>query len=121
MKIYVDGGGKDRNGQSRIGILPEKGQPIIITIDHGFTSNEAEYMACLVGCAIAQPKDIILADSQLVVMQGNDKWKCKARNLQSFCTTIKTLVISKSLKLKWVPRDENRAGKALEQRLKRGI
>ena len=121
MDIYVDGSGW--NGRcSRFAVYggqvaPDKWMVAHIeTFTEERTVNEMEYMAILYGLEVAKLGDRVLSDSQLVVNQLTKNWKLKAEHLRPLYNTARELLRVKGVTVKWVPREENLAGKVLERR-----
>jgi ribonuclease HI len=83
----------------------------------GITSNEAEYLAFL-SAVEAMPGGAnleIVTDSLLAKAQLNGEYRIRDVNLAKLAGQIKTVAHKKNIALKvsWVPRKENRAGKLL--------
>ena len=116
MIYYCDGGGW--NGiHSRWGIVDQNKKLIMYAKVYGHdavTNNVAEYSAVLNALIIAQDGDIVISDSQLVIYQLQGKYKCKASHLKPLYEAGVKILIDKNIKLKWVPREENFAGKLLD-------
>ena len=79
-----------------------------------FTNNEMEYKAAIFAAQNAEAGDTIRLDSELVCNQVNGNYKVKKGNLKPHAE-LKKLMIEKSLKVLWIPRNQNKAGKALER------
>jgi len=117
MKIWIDGSGNLIEGQ--------KGKSIVLfedgeTLEHEYysktTNNEAEYKALIDALLDEQSENsIIYTDSQLLVGQVCNGWKIKAENLKPFVEKSKELLKQRNAILKWIPREENKAGKLLEK------
>ena len=96
-----------------------------IEIPFDKTNNECEYLSMLSCMVEAEDHSLILSDSQLIVNQILDKYKCNYNSLIYFRNICKNLLKKKNLSIKWIPREENIAGIELEklvklQRLKKG-
>jgi len=82
----------------------------------GVTNNEAEYLAIEDALGKAKSKDVeIVSDSQLVVSQLKREWHIKDGKLRKLFDRVQKLIRDKKLnvKLSWVPREKNPAGKYL--------
>ena len=110
MKIYTDGSGW--NGEcSKFGILTEDGKTASFTFNNMLTSNVMEYSAILFASIMASEGDEILSDSQLAVNQINGLWKVKEKHLFPLRHAAYVMIEGKRLKLRWIPREENKADK----------
>ena len=83
------------------------------------TVNEGEYYAII--HAILQSTDanvpaLIRSDSQLIVNQINGVYKCHQPNLLPLRDTARDLIKDRDIIIRWIPREENLAGIALEKR-----
>jgi len=82
------------------------------------THNEAEYQAVL--CALesinSHERTEIVSDSQLIVRQLMGKYRCREPRLEAIRKEILNMVAKRGLDVtyRWVPREENLAGRALE-------
>ena len=116
MKYYCDGGGW--NGEySRWAIVDQNKNIIMYAKIYGHdnvTNNVAEYSAVLNAIMIAKNGDEIISDSQLVIYQLINKYKCKAVHLQPLYTAGLCLLGIKKIKLTWLPRAQNLAGIVLD-------
>ena len=89
------------------------------------TNNEAEYKAVIAALHALQMRGIsghiiIYSDSQLIVNQLVGKYKIKNNRLLSLWQVVKRLEKNfASVRYKWVPREKNYAGRALEEQVKR--
>jgi ribonuclease HI len=116
MKYYTD-------GSSTIGIksafcvTDEKGiiKELIETVNNPFTNNEEEYRGVIAALELCEAGDIICTDSLLVFNQVNGKYKVKQPHLKPLCDKVKYLIDKKCSFLKWIPREENLAGKVFEK------
>ena len=111
-KIWTDGSG---NGVWCY--VTEDG--LVETGECNGTSNEAEYRAIVEAidyCTSHGISDIkILSDSKLCVEQLNHRWHINKKSLRDFAKYIWDRISEHDLDVvfKWIPRDENRAGKVL--------
>lgn len=114
MKIYVDGSGW--NGRcSKYAIVRQDGETIKKEVPDLRTNNKMEYLALILALREAPQGAKIYSDSQLVVNQVNDEWKVKSQNLLKLCLEAQQLLEEKTAILKWIPREENKAGWLLEK------
>ena len=124
MIIYADGSG--RNVISTV--IDGKNDSLLIedvnVLDNGdylgFTHNEVEYIA--VRRAIGRIyndniPNIVYSDSQLIVMQLNNKYKIKEPRLKYQFDMINKLLMVKKIDVVfcWIKRDKNLAGIALDK------
>jgi len=125
IDIYVDGASKDNNVKGAIRrasicvIVPQYNFKLVEPIGNK-TNNEAEWDALVKALEIASRehwKNIrILSDSQLVVEQFNDRWRCKHENLETSYLCAKTLAcLFDKLEVVWIRRNKNLAGIELER------
>lgn len=84
------------------------------------TNNVGEYRAVLWAVRVsvsAQELVTVFTDSKLVVEQSNGRWKCRKSHLVSYCDEVKRLLRQyPHIRLEWVSREGNPAGKVLEKR-----
>lgn len=113
MKIFCDGSGWNGR-ESRWCVIVEGRDPIVQSYFDSRTNNEMEYRSVLYAIATSNKDDIILTDSQLVVNQVNGKWKVKSEHLKTLCIRAQSLLELRGSTLKWIPREENLAGKVFE-------
>ena len=114
MKIYIDGAGSlFENQKAKIAVVI--GEKIYTQIFDKLTNNEAEYMALIKALEIAKENDEILTDSQLLVGQLTKDFKVKAENLIPLHKKAKEIMLKKKIRLTWIPRGQNMAGKILEK------
>jgi ribonuclease HI len=107
--MYCDG-----SGTGRIGVVLEvEGQPTkrISEQTPAATSNEAEYLALIVGLRAA-PQDCTLTiytDSKLVVEQVNGRWDARRPVIKKLCGYAKRLIEQRSgrTELKHIRREMN--------------
>ena len=116
MKIYCDGSGF--NGKvSGYTVIQEGQEPIVMEFQENFTSNEMEYQAVLKALELATESDEIFSDSRLVVEQVKGNWAIKSKNILPFAQQANELLREKKCALTWVPREENLAGQARENKV----
>jgi ribonuclease HI len=112
MRIWIDGAGW--NGKiSKYAIVSRAGKTVR-TVKEKKTNNEMEYHALLKALETCKKGDEILTDSQLVVGQTTKGWKIKKEHLRPLVEKAKKLIAKKNVRILWVPRSENSAGKLLE-------
>ena len=117
MKIWCDGGNPK---QGKYCVVTERGK-IIRGKEKGCTNNELEYKAMIKALEIAKDGDVIYSDSKLVVNQLLGWWRINNETLLELCEMCKEISKNKKVKIVWIPRRRNRAGKILEsQKLKIG-
>jgi len=110
MKIYVDGSSKGRYGfvtENNIAKIFEK---------KNITNNQAEYLAILEALKWTEERELtILSDSFDVVNQLNHEFHIKNDKLRELALKVWEIMKEKGLtvEFKWIPRNENKAGKML--------
>lgn len=115
MKIYCDGSGF--NGKvSGYTVLQDGQEPLVMEFKENFTSNEMEYQAVIKSLEIASEGDEIFSDSRLVVEQTKGNWAIKTKSLLPYAQRANELLQEKKCSLSWVPREENLAGLARENK-----
>jgi ribonuclease HI len=111
MTIYCDGTPK---GYVAIW-KDEKVEFFKITVT---TQNEAEYQAVLYALESinSHERTEIVSDSQLIVRQLMGEYRCREPRLDAMRKEILNMVAKRGLNVtfRWVPREENLAGRALE-------
>lgn len=118
MRIFVDGGTRG----SRICLHdPQKNKTIIKVREnnHILTNNELEYLALLYGLEYVRnnyPRNTVTlcTDSLLIANQMNGTWRVTTEKLIPLhrkCTKL----LREDLSVKWISRDVNPAGHALEK------
>ncbi len=114
-EIYVDGSGFNGT-ESKYCIVAEGKEPIITILKEKKTNNEMEYSALHAALRdYAKSGDVIYTDSQLLVGHLTKGWKQNYPRLKPLIGKCKKLLDEKKVKLIWVPREENKAGKILEK------
>jgi len=115
---YFDGSGMrpDGTGSGYAWVIETTGIKMVQPMD-GLTSNQAEYrgLLSLVKHIPEYSKANLFSDSQLVVSQYNRVWKVRDPELQRLLYLVRDVIQERHLKvkLKWIPRRENLAGKLL--------
>lgn len=110
-RIYTDG-----SGDGRMAWYNETTGESWSGHQSGVTNNEAEYLAISNALEAAKVKEVeIVSDSKLVVSQLKREWHIKEDGLRRLFDGVHSLVRERGLKVefKWVPREENKAGKYL--------
>jgi ribonuclease HI len=112
--IWVDGSGW--NGRrSGYAICDSTGKNMVVWDDTHRTNNQAEYEALVKALdEFVILEDTILSDSQLVVNQVNGLWKVKNQKLYHQCLFCQDQIKATRSVLRWIPREENKAGFLLE-------
>ncbi len=89
------------------------------------TNNTGEYLAAIAAVKLARQSGItdfcIYTDSNLVVRQTKGQNKCNSTKLWPLCKELRALLGAdhihlSNLKIEWISREQNPAGKVLEQR-----
>lgn len=116
-KIFCDGAGSMFSGQKgMIAVVFEGLKEIVEEVDEPSTNNEMEYGAVLKALKVCNPHDEIFTDSQLVVGQLTKDWNVNAENLRPFVEEGKRLIAEKGCTVGWLSRNQNLAGKLIEER-----
>ena len=116
--IFFDGAGcrPDGDGSGFAWLCPETGQRHVERVK-GLTNNQAEYRAFLAALqSIPEGSTVeMFSDSQLICSQFAGNYRVKDYALQELLSEILALILNKQLKVKlqWVPRSRNLAGKLL--------
>jgi len=115
-KIYADGSGW--NGiECKYCVYIKGSTPLIYKYKTKRSNNEMEYLALITALEIANKEDIIFSDSQLVVNQVSLKWKCNYEHLRLLRDTCIRILKDKNVRIIWIPRNGNLAGKILEGKI----
>lgn len=121
MEIFIDGSSRGnqlgpgrRAGRIAVVIGGEK-----IVEDVGdVTNNQAEYLALIKALEIVLKRGIkkadIYSDSELLVKQIKGEYRVRNPNLKPYYRRVKALLAGLNVKLSWIPRERNLAGKLLE-------
>ena len=124
MTVYFDGSPSSSSTTVAV-VLCENGQrrTFIDHFDQPLTNNQAEYLALIYALALLSSKGIkenvvVRGDSQLVIYQMNGIYKVREEKLKILHETAKRyLERFKNIKLEWIPRRQNLAGRVLEQKI----
>ena len=110
ISIFTDGSGKT----GRYAYVVEQTGKVKILQKHGITNNESEYYAIIEALKDNKGKDIqVYSDSELVVNQLNKKYAIKEDRLRNLAQQVWELCEGRSVSFKWIPREQNKAGKVL--------
>lgn len=100
-----------------------KGRGLIPNGGNSVTNNTAEWRGLIEGVkwlAFAQTLQIdtltIRGDSQLVINQASDRWKCKKSHLQALYNELQTALEqldAGDIRFQWIPREQNTDADAL--------
>jgi ribonuclease HI len=117
IRIFTDGAGQrpDGKGSGIAWIREDTGESHVEPIP-GLSSNEAEYRGVISAIKSVKGSYVeILSDSLLVVSQLRGEYRIRDPKLEKLATEIKTVAEQRKLvlTLKWIPRQQNRAGKLL--------
>ena len=115
LTIYVDGSGGPNSGYGYF--TKETGDSFYEKIPN-LTNNQAEYHAVIYALkkyADSKDDDItIYSDSKIIVNQLNHEFAINNTTLRRLAQEAWTIISTyPSLTIKWIPRDENLAGKML--------
>jgi ribonuclease HI len=114
LSIYVDGSGGDESGY---GYFIKETNESFYEKKPNITNNQAEYMAVLAALEkIGQTDDeiTIYSDSKVMVSQLNHQFAINSEQLRELARQAWTLMGKvPNLKIAWIPRAENLAGKML--------
>jgi len=114
--FYIDG-----SSTGLYGFYDPETNQMNIFEDYPCTNNQGEWLA-LYSLVLTLPEcwsGVVYSDSQLIVNQFNGNYKIKNLELKRIHDLVKTVCSEKNLKLelKWVPREQNIAGKKIEKEL----
>ncbi len=114
LSIYVDGSGGDKSGY---GYFIKETNESFYEKKPNITNNQAEYLAVLAALQkIGQTNDdvVIYSDSKVMVSQLNHQFAINSEHLRELARQAWTLMSKiPNLKIVWIPRAENLAGKML--------
>lgn len=114
LSIYVDGSGGENSGY---GYFIKETSESFYEKKPNITNNQAEYLAVLSALQkIGQTSDeiTIYSDSKVMVSQLNHQFAINSEPLREFARQAWTLMGKMpNLKIVWIPRAENLAGKML--------
>ena len=118
IRIFTDGSGQRPDGKSSgfAWVREDTKEKYIERVD-GLTNNAAEYRAVISALQKLRPNSgaEILTDSLLVVSQLRGEFRILDPKLAKLASEVRTITERKKLNLKltWIPRAENLAGKLL--------
>jgi len=118
LTMFFDGSGcrPDGEGSGFAWICPETGQRHVERVK-GLTNNQAEYKAFLAALQNVPDSSAVemFSDSQLICSQFSGDYRVKDHALQELLSKVLAFILNKRLKVKlhWVPRNRNLAGKLL--------
>jgi ribonuclease HI len=118
LTVFFDGAGcrPDGEGSGFAWLCPETGQRHIERVK-GLTNNQAEYRAFLAALQNVPEGSTVemFSDSQLICSQFAGNYRVKDYALQALLSEVLALILNRQLKVKlqWVPRSRNLAGKLL--------
>lgn len=114
LSIYVDGGGGDDSG---FGFYVKETGESFYEKKPGITNNQAEYMAIIAALkkfVTIDDEVTIYSDSKNTVSQLNHVFAINNEKLKELAREAWPIIAKYSkLKITWVPRNENLAGKML--------
>jgi ribonuclease HI len=116
--IYCDGASAQfQEGEfGKICVVSEEhGTHILDVLSSYATNNQCEWLAMREALLIANIGDEIRSDSQLVVGQLAKGWAVNAEGLKKLHAECAKLYAEKKVKVVWVRREFNEAGKVLER------
>ena len=122
LKIYVDGASEGNPGPAGVGVAIYNDRSEVIAKLQKYigeaTNNVAEYRALIYGLTEAlllkASYITVCTDSELVANQMNAKYKVKSKHLQQFYQEATHLLNGfKQVKIKHIPRSENRLADVL--------
>jgi ribonuclease HI len=120
LTFYVDGSGW--NGKESRACIVIEGtdkngskftRKILITDNREFTNNYMKYLALALVMGMVKDGDVIYTDSKLIVGQILHNWKVNYPHLKEFVDFIKAMLKEVKAEIKWIPREQNIAGKLL--------
>lgn len=115
MKIYIDGSGFNFKESRYCVYSPESNRKtLVFSTTDAKTNNEMEYAGLIQALQLAQDGDEIITDSQLIIGQTTLGWRCNHEHLRVLVEKCKKILENKKVKLTWVPRQENLAGRILD-------
>ena len=114
LSIFVDGSGGSNSG---FGFFVKDTGESFYKKEDNITNNQAEYMAIisvLKKFSDMQDEVVIYSDSKNTVSQLNHEYAINSEQLRSLAREAWELIPKfTNLKIKWIPRNENIAGKML--------
>ncbi len=128
IMIMTDGGATSNPGRAAAAYIVKDEKEGLICLHSEYignaTNNVAEYMAVIMALNYVKRnfkgEYTLLSDSKLVVEQLNGNYTVKATNLQPLWKKAKKLVEEMKVKVKWIPREENKLADLLVSTVRRG-
>ncbi len=121
MEIYIDGSSRGNQlgpGRRAGRIAVVIGREKILENVGDVTNNQAEYLALIKALEVLRERGIkgavIYSDSELLVKQIRGEYGVRNPNLKPYYSRVKRLLAGVRVRVRWVPRDRNPAGKLLE-------
>ena len=110
MKVYVDGSGGARPAY---GYFAENGKSFY-RHQEGLTNNQAEYRAIIAALSDFDGGIVIYSDSKVAVSQLNHEFAINNPKLRDLARIAwEKMAKLEDVKIKWIPRSENPAGRML--------
>jgi len=123
MVVYFDGSPSSSSTTVAVVLCENNHRHTFVEhFDQHLTNNQAEYLALIYALALLSSKGIeenvvVRGDSQLVIYQMNGIYKVREEKLKILHETAKRyLERFKNIKLEWIPRRQNLAGRVLERK-----
>jgi ribonuclease HI len=118
IRVFTDGGGQGPDGRSSsFAWLREDTREKQVDQVPGLSNNEAEYRGVISALKALRPGSNVevLTDSLLVVSQMRGEFRIRDPKLVKLATELRTITEHKRLRLKltWIPRSKNLAGKLI--------
>ncbi len=118
IRMFFDGAGcrPDGEGSGYAWVCPDSNERLVKRVA-GLTNNQAEYRGFL--SALEYPPEGAIvdmcSDSQLICSQFSGAYRVKDEALQILLSEVRAVISRKRLQLtlRWVPRNQNLAGKLL--------
>jgi ribonuclease HI len=111
LKVYVDG-----SGRTGVYCYLAAGRKPRLFMERGLTNNQAEYKAIIATLQEIPERELtVYSDSQLAVRQLNGEYHIRDSKLKSLAEEVRTLSRGRVVNFKWIPREQNQAGKVLEK------
>lgn len=85
---------------------------------HDLDNNIVEYMAMIKALDLVPNGGTVITDSQMIVNHLNGRQQCKVDMFKKYFNKAKRMKIDKHVRVTWVSRKDNKAGKSLEQFIK---
>lgn len=121
MEIFIDGSSRGNQlgpGRRAGRIAVVIGREKILEDVGDVTNNQAEYMALIKALEVIRERGIeratIYSDSELLVKQIKGEYRVRNPNLKPYYARVRALLSGLRVRLIWVPREKNPAGKLLE-------